>query len=242
MPKGSLKVSQAALPLTSPSYPTQEPFSFNDITLVTISYRVAVDQVAHLVPDALELEDEPLITSTFVEYGMSTVGAYSEFVQTIEVMYKGKVFDYTLILILDNESAIFAGRELYGYPKVFGKIDLQLKNQGRLISGSAERPVGRKIAEFDFIPEKLLAGLPQSQKRILNLRTIPSPILGVAPSINQFLSIEMNMKSPEVWVGSGSVNFPRKSVMDRWADFDILRYEGAVLARHATGNLSVFEE
>ncbi|KAF4951757.1 hypothetical protein FSARC_12828 [Fusarium sarcochroum] len=239
MPQGSLTLTGTAVPAVSPSYPTTETFSFTDVTLAAISYRVAADQITHLIPDALELEDEPLVTSTFVEYGMSTVGPYSEFVQTVEVTYNGEKYDYTLILILDNESAIFAGRELYGYPKVFGKTILQLGNNGRLISGSAERPIGRRIAAFEFIPEKLVRELPLSKKRTLNLRTIPSPIPGAAPTVNEFMSVAMDVASPEVWIGKGSMDFLQGSALDAWADIDIIKYEGAILARHATATLRV---
>ena len=242
MPRGTLSLSGAAVPTISSPYPTNELFSFTDVTLASVSYRVAVDQVSHLVPDALELEDEPLVTSTFVEYGMSTVGAYSEFVQTVEVTYKGEKFDYTLILILDNESAIYAGRELFGYPKVFGKVNLQLHNNGRLISGAVERPAGRRVAEFDFIPETLLRELPPNKKWNLNHRSIPSPIPGAAPTINEFVPTTMDMESSEIWVGTGSINFPRKSALDKWAAFDILRYEGAILARHLTAKLRVRDD
>lgn len=239
MPRGTLSLNGAAVPTISSPYPTNETFTFTDVTLFSVSYRVAVDQLSHLVPDALELEDEPLVTSTFVEYGMSTVGAYSEFVQTVEVTYRGEKFDYTLILILDNESAIFAGRELFGYPKVFGNVNLQLHNNGRLVSGAVERPAGRRVAEFDFIPENMLREFPPNKKWNLNHRIIPSPIPGAAPTVSEFVSTTMDMESSEIWVGTGSMNFPKNSAVDKWAGIDVLKYEGAILARHVTAKLRV---
>ncbi|KAF4126654.1 Acetoacetate decarboxylase (ADC) [Geosmithia morbida] len=242
MPVGTLDINAIAAPTLFPSYPTSETFVFKDVTLAAVSYRVPAAQVAPLVPPELELEDEPLVTSTFVDYGMSTVGIYTEFVQTVEATYNGRKFDYTLILVLDNEAAIFAGREVYGYPKVFGKVGLDPNTGSRLITGFADRPAGRRVIDFDFIPEKVLPGLPPVEKRTLNLRVIPSPIPGNPPSIRQFVSVDMNMESPEVWIGQGSVSFPRKSVIDKWADFDILRYEGAMLAKRCSASITAFEE
>ncbi|KAI5920347.1 hypothetical protein F4810DRAFT_434127 [Camillea tinctor] len=139
MPLGTLSITDDSVPVFSPTYPNAKS-SFTGLTIIGITYRVAVSEIRHLVPNVLELDEEPIMTSLFVEYGMSSVGAYSEFVHQVEVSYKGERFDYNLILILDNEAAIFAGRELYGYPKVFGNTTIEPLTGSRLVLGGAERP------------------------------------------------------------------------------------------------------
>lgn len=242
MPKGNLSLNSTgtALPPTAPSYPFKENFTFSNITLASVSYRVTAASVAHVIPDVFELEDEPLVTTVFIEYGMSTVGPYMETGTLVEVTYNGEKFDFSTQLILDNEAAIFAGREAFGYPKVFGNVQF-VNKPGAILSGYAERPAGRKVVEFDFTPEHQVSGLPQSDKRQINLRLIPSPVVDAAHTVKELVPAVMAWKASEVWTGTGSIHFPRKSALDKWAAMDILKYEGAFLARNATATLYGFE-
>ncbi|GME32782.1 Acetoacetate decarboxylase [Neofusicoccum parvum] len=92
---GTLSIKDNAIPSFSPPY-SNNPNKFSKITIISIAYRVTLASVQHLVPDVLELD----------------VGSYKEFLQFVEVIYKVEKFDYALFLALDNEAAIFAGREV----------------------------------------------------------------------------------------------------------------------------------
>lgn len=243
MPKGgfSLNSNGTALPLTAPSYPYKENFTFTDSSLVSVSYRVAAKQIAKVVPDIFELEDEPLVTTVFIKYGMSTVGPYTEVGTLVEVTYMGEKFDFSTQLILDNEAAVFAGREVFGYPKVFGNVQFSPESSS-MISAYAERPAGRRVVELDFKPEHKLSKMPPSNKRQINVRLIPSSVVGAPHSVKELVPVDMAWEwSSDVWSGTGSIHFPRKSEFDKWADLDILRYEGAVMARNVSATLYNFE-
>ncbi|KAF5699842.1 acetoacetate decarboxylase [Fusarium globosum] len=85
---GSLSVQDdRAIPVFAPPYVSQEPFHFSNMTIVSISYRVQASQIQHLVPQELELEDQPIMTSLFIHYGTSTVGEYNEYVHTVRVKF-----------------------------------------------------------------------------------------------------------------------------------------------------------
>lgn len=203
--------------------------------MIQIRYRVAASQIRQLVPDVLDLEDEPLVISSFLDYGMSTVGAYKEFVQQVEVKYRGEKFHYHLVLILDNESAIFAGREMFGYPKVWGQTNMNVASGGRLFHGNAERPAGRAVVEFEFVAQKLVPApaVPEAEEVWgLNFRVVPSFTPGATPSIREFVPVTMDMEFADVWTGDGHIHFPRTSAYDPWVNVDILRYEGALYARN----------
>ncbi|KAH9987951.1 hypothetical protein F4779DRAFT_611202 [Xylariaceae sp. FL0662B] len=242
MPFGTLASTGQSMPLFSPPYPhakagTVARGNFSDMTVVAILYRVKASQISHLVPDMLELEEEPLMSSLFVQYGMSSVGAYTEFCQQVEVTYQGEKFDYNIILILDNDAAIYAGRELHGFPKVHGRTDIQTVTGGGVVLGGAERPVGRKVIEFEFIPQHMVSsGLPMPNKWMLNLRSMPSPIIGEPPSIHELVPVFMDKTFSDVWLGKGQVSFPRNSTMDPWVNFDVLRYEGSFFARNVAAS------
>ncbi|KXH44894.1 acetoacetate decarboxylase [Colletotrichum nymphaeae SA-01] len=238
MPFGTLSFEAESVPIFSPPYPKPpDPYSFAIDMMLGFTYRVAASQVRHLVPNVLELEDEPLMSTTVLDYGMSPVGAYKEFVHQVEVTYNKEKFMYSLILILDNEAAIFAGREQYGFPKVFGKADIQTANGTRLVLANAQRPAGRTLFECEFIPDHRIPSLPAADKWGLNFRSIPQPCAGTSPAIQELIPTIMDWKFSEIWAGHGQITFPRRSAFDPWCGLDILRYEGSFLARGLTGEL-----
>ncbi|EEU40039.1 uncharacterized protein NECHADRAFT_33615 [Fusarium vanettenii 77-13-4] len=236
MPFGTLNLNGESLPTFAPAY-SRAKGVFTNTTAVGITYRVAASQVAPLVPDVLELEEEPLMTSLFLSYGMSPVGAYTEYAHQVEVTYKGEKFHYNLLFVLDNDAAIFAGRELLGFPKVHGKTVIEQFTGTRLVSGGTERPMGRKMVEFEFVPEQLVTSAPQPDRWMLNLRSIPSPYVGQPPSVQEFIPCGLGMKCNEIWLGKGHISFPKRSISDPWVNLDVLRYEGSFLARNATAEL-----
>ncbi|KAF5691020.1 acetoacetate decarboxylase [Fusarium denticulatum] len=238
MPNGTLPLNGESMPTFTPSYSKARGI-FTNTTAVGISYRVAASQVALLVPDVLELDDEPLMTSLILSYGMSPVGSYTEYTHQVEVTYKSNKFHYNLLFILDNDAAIFAGRELLGFPKVLGKSVIQEFTGTRLVTGSTERPAGRKMVEFEFVPEKMVTNAPLPDRWMINLRNIPSPHVGQPPSVQEFLPVGLGLKCDEVWTGMGCIYFPRKSLSDPCVNLDILRYEGSFLARNAIADLLV---
>ncbi|KAJ4179014.1 hypothetical protein NW755_012752 [Fusarium falciforme] len=236
MPFGTLNLNGESLPTFAPAYSRAKGI-FTNTTAVGITYRVAASQVAPLVPDVLELEEEPLMTSLFLSYGMSPVGAYTEYAHQVEVTYKGEKFHFNLLFILDNDAAIFAGRELLGFPKVHGKTVIEQFTGSRLVTGGTERPLGRTMVEFEFVPEQLVTSAPQPDRWMLNLRSIPSPYVGQPPSVQEFIPCGLGMKCNEIWLGKGHISFPKTSISDPWVNLDILRYEASFLARNATAEL-----
>ncbi|PNP73838.1 hypothetical protein FNYG_12797 [Fusarium nygamai] len=62
-----------------------------------------------MIPEELELEEEPIVVLTLFNYGMSPIGPYNEFVCQVEVKFEGKKMPYFIELVLNNEGAIYAG-------------------------------------------------------------------------------------------------------------------------------------
>lgn len=240
MPFGTLALNGEAIPIYAPPY-TRAKGVFTGTTAVGISYRVAASQVAHMVPSMLELEDEPLMTSLFLSYGMSPVGAYTEYAHQVQVTYKGEKYNFNLFFILDNDAAILAGRELLGFPKVLGKTTIQEFTGSRLVTGGTERPAGRKMVEFEFVPEQVVTNAPTPDRWMLNLRSIPSPRVGQPPSVQEFIPCGLHMECNEIWIGQGHISFPRHSISDPWVNLDVLRYESSFLAKNATAEIIIHD-
>ncbi|VUC37620.1 unnamed protein product [Clonostachys rosea] len=220
---------------------SQDPYASN-ITMVTISYRVTVSSICELVPDMLELDDEPLVTTRFIHYGSSTVGPYSELVHQVEVTYQGEKFDYNLILILDNEAAVFLGREKFGFPKVLGKINIQTTENGRY-TGGVEKPVDQPLMQFEFTQQNVVSATTTRPKKwMLNMRCIPSPFCDTGLSIKELVPTTMDMEFSEIGLGTGKIYLQRQAAAMPWAGMEILKYEGAFLVRNATARLYAIEK
>lgn len=246
---GTLDTSKTTgpIPLHSPPYP-HTTHKFSDIEGLFVRYKTDAETVRPLIPSQLKLvSDKPSAFCAILKYGMSSIGAYTEFLQGVHVEYQGKEYVYMLTLILDNEGAIFSGREQFGYPKVFGNVifdpsnaSANVQNAG-FITGSVERPHGRPIAHFGFKPFDRVQNFGPMPKddgfmstKMINLRSIPSPNAGELPISRQFLEIDMEFTEAEVWVGDGTVNFTGASDFDPLHKVPVVEYETAIFLRKAS--------
>ena len=231
MPFGSLSVSNAAIPQYAPPYPV-DGGDFTCETCLTVTYQTSLQCVRHLVPDMLELEDEPEVSVMILEHRITSYGPYNEYVHSVKVKYNGDTFDYFLSLILDNDSPIACGREQFGFPKKLGNVAVALKTGSTVAHAYVERPAGQKIVEVGFQPEQKVKGTVESTIQGLNLRVIPSAVLGQSPSVKELVPVNINMEASEVWQGFGSVCFPEPSRFDPMHEVKVVRYRTATLLRN----------
>ena len=66
-----------------------ESASFSGVNQVTFSYRTKTDAAAKLLPVALEIEEHPKVSVTFLNYGFSGVGPFREYIQLIHASFRG---------------------------------------------------------------------------------------------------------------------------------------------------------
>lgn len=179
MPFGALTVIDSPIPVFAPSYSTGL-IHYSSLSAIFITYRTLVYNVLPFVPSVLELEEEPLVTAAIAVYPISTLGAYNEYFHLVEVQYKGETFKYPISMILDNEAAIFLGREMYGYPKTFGHMDLRTETGSATFLGTVEKPKGQRIVQVEFTPDRPLeaGNAGRESKLVLGLRVIPNPVKG----------------------------------------------------------------
>ena len=239
MPFGTLSVNDEPIPVFAPSYSTGL-IHYSDMSAIFITYRTLAANVRPFVPNVLELDDEPLITAAVVVYPMSTLGAYNEYFHLVEVKYKNETFNYPISMILDNEAAIFLGREMYGYPKVFGAVSLEHSTGSATFLGTVEKPKGRRLVQVEFTPEKPLEkenAPPRESMRVLGLRVIPSPVAGAKASVKELVPSQMVMRGGETWVGKGSISFPTHMESHPMHKLKVVKYEACVYIRGASATI-----
>lgn len=240
MPFGQLPVSDDSMPQHDPPYVNGKP-EFSDVKILTIRYRTSYASISHLVPDVLELEDEPLVTATLLDYGVSPAGPFKEFIHTVEVKYLGVTYDFCLSLILDNEMGVLNGREPVGFPKRLGVLSLTSgpSNEAR---GQIERPAGTKLVEFGFEAKAKQIPVARLDRNFLTLRVFPSPIAGAPASVKELVPIGFEIAPQEAWEGAGKLTIPENSLLtEAVTKIKILRYESSTLAYGSVATLLTAE-
>ena len=149
---------------------------FTNINCITLKYRTNGTSVRGLIPDNLTIEKEPLVTSMLLDYGMSNFGQYHELIYFLEGVHQAQKYDYGIVLYLDNEDAVYGGREGFGYPKILAKLDVQFRPEcmKAYMRDRVERPTDMPILDIMFKPSLLLEEfeVPETTKHHLNLRVI----------------------------------------------------------------------
>ncbi|RAQ99450.1 decarboxylase DEC1 [Stemphylium lycopersici] len=224
MPFGHLPISDDGIPQNNPPYVNGVP-TFDDVTVLTVRYRTSFASISHLIPEVIEVEEEPLVTATILDYKIAPAGPFIEFIHTVEAKYLGKSYDFCLSLILDNEIAVLTGREVCGFPKRLGRLSLTPSTSNGT-TAHVERPVGKTLVGFSFKPT-IKKSLPSRlDKAFLNLRVFPSPVAGAPASLKELVPCVFDIKPQEVWEGAGELilpeNYPQKEAVNR---IEILRKE-----------------
>ncbi|WP_018913151.1 acetoacetate decarboxylase [Thiomonas sp. FB-6] len=152
-----------AMPLTSPAFPPG-PYRFVDREFLVVTYRTDPDALRAVVPEPLQIPDEPLVKYEFIRMPDSTgFGDYTESGQVIPVLYQGRKGSYVHSMFLNDEAPIAGGRELWGFPKKLAAPLLQVQTDtllGTLDYGSvrvATATMGYKHRALDA--QALLPGL-----------------------------------------------------------------------------------
>ncbi|KAF2464413.1 acetoacetate decarboxylase-like protein [Lindgomyces ingoldianus] len=232
-----------AIPIFAPAYrPASFPSRFSDMTCLVIKYRTDGQQIRALLPDNLAIEEQPIITTRFIYYGCSPIGPYHEFIQSVEVTFNGSKYDYSLLIILDNEDAAYSGRELWGAPKVMGSFEFPDKPDGvsGFFRGNVSRPVGHPIAEILFKPTVLLPieRFIEPELNSLFLRIIPSPMPEKTPHIRQFTEVAFKLEHTHIWEGVASIGFPAQSMFDPLHLTHVEEYISAHYAKGSSATIS----
>lgn len=232
MPFGTLEVGDKAIPSFEPPF-SEGVQSFTNINIVQVRYRTTYESIRSLVPQGLELENEPVMIVSLVEYKEGTLGSYNEYVHQVEVKRNGVAYDYNIILVLDGEAAVMFGREKFGLPKLFGHITISRDPISGVISGEGIRGLDEPLVKISFDPGSAVSKpMPQTpdpnSKQNMSMRVIGSPILGAPPSLRELIPCTMSLAGGTIQFGEGSVSFPSESRFDPLYKAPILKYEGCV--------------
>jgi acetoacetate decarboxylase len=133
------------------------PYRFVNREYFIITYRTDMDKLRLVVPEPLEIK-EPLVKYEFIRmpdsYGL---GDYTESGQVIPVYFKGRAGNFVHSMYLDADTAISLGREIWGFPKRYGKPVLRTEVEtlvGKLDVGSINVATGTMGYKYESVDLK----------------------------------------------------------------------------------------
>lgn len=215
-----------SMPVDAPFYP-RPPLHYRDAQFVIITYETDPDAAARALPADLTLPSPAVAQVTVAHYPSSPVGPYSEAIQQIRCEWEGQSRSFVSKILLDNDAAIAAGREIYGFPKKSAFVELRRK--GDTLTGLLERPRGHRLLSVRITLEERLELPPRSEGggAIVNLRLIPDIEGSGKPSIMELTEVTFNSTVKEAWAGSGSLEFGPPSEADPWSAIPVRRLVAA---------------
>jgi acetoacetate decarboxylase len=204
----------ATMPVDAPAY-HKKPFYYKKARWMRFDYETDSESVAELIPEQLSLTDPAIASMSFIDYPWSTLGPYHEAFLAVQVMYGDEPLVYLTYLILDRDTPILVGRELYGYPKKMGCVEFIREED--LLAAYVERPRGTRICSGVMRPEEQLDPLPDGTPlKTCSLRVIPSPEKDKDHSLVELIEADLIVSSVEMWTGPGNCHLTGASALDPW--------------------------
>jgi len=180
------------------------PFEYHDCWTMAITFKTTPEVLRDLVPKPLVPNPQNLMVFLNSRLFATQLGHYNEMVLIAPVEFEGKSAIYAVYLVLDNDSAIAAGREIWGWPKKFGQIKMEEKDG--VLTATVERAgitLVKAAMELSQLVKPEAANLP-----IINLKLIPSVKKGAPPDVMQLTSTTLeNLKVYRVYTGKATLEF-----------------------------------
>jgi acetoacetate decarboxylase len=215
------------MPVTAPAIQDKQ-FWYRDVSMMFVQYRTDADAIQRILPEGLELQDDPVAVVTIADYHFSTFGPYPETILAIPCLLDGEAVSYTHYLFTNQEAPLIAGREIWGYAKKLAHIEII--NQSEQTMGIVERPKGNRILTaimrtVDNVPGDGFAAAPS-----ISLKMIPDaePNGNRGQAISQMVRTEYNIAPvvatdglTEMWTGPGSLVYDAQTANDPWHELPV---------------------
>ncbi len=214
-----------SMPVNAPLY-QRPPFYYRDALSLSVTYETDPEAVLDILPECLELPEGPALAHFVVlDYPWTTFGSYQEAYLRVNCLWQGQLRQYMPYIVLNTESPLAAGREIWGIPKKLAHIEV--RKELELYVGAVERPKGNRLATLLLRPERQKK--PPEPGGILFLRVIPSPEEGSPPSLCELIELYGNddRHFKEYWSGSGSLSFDTRSQIDPWYRLEVRKIVSA---------------
>ena len=184
-------LSAPSIPHVAPSYP-RGPWRYTDMNQLVVTYESDEDAIRAVVPEPLQPAGDNLVTIEWRHMGEVTgFGAYTECGHSVSCTLDGDPVVYVVQAYLDSEPPTLAGREILGFPKKHGEVELKLVREtlvGTLAYGGlpvAVATMGYRIEDLSSQRDQIAKALTTRQ---MVLKLIPD-VDGINPRLAELVEI-----------------------------------------------------
>ena len=184
----------------------EPPFEYREAKQLTVEFQTDPRVLRKLVPPPLTPNKDAKVCVSSADFLCSGFGRYLEAHIFTHATFQRRLVNFSIYLVLDNDVAIGAGREIWGFPKKLGRLTLDMKDD--VVSTTVERG-GRTIIDAavhlaELGTEEDLGGTPEWIAR----RFIPNVSLSAPPDIDQLTSTTLtNIVMHDVYKGAATLAF-----------------------------------
>ena len=194
------------------------PLEYSKARSFAVLFQCAEDVKKKVLPPELEPIKNGIDGLYILEYPDTTIGPYNEMVIALNCKYKGKPGSFVCNIYVDDDIALTAGREIWGFPKKMCEIVITPIQENK-IRGT----LTRKGITFLDVEVELMDTPPRLDiKQILdtstsyNLKLIPDVADSSKPALRQLT--EVNIKYGEIYkILDAKVNY----VKSKYSQYDI---------------------
>ena len=202
----------------------EPPYHYRDSTFLLVQCETDARTLRRLVPQPLTPNRDNHLFVSVADFMCSGFGHYLEMHLFTHVTFQRRLMNYSLYLILDNDVAIGAGRDIWGFPKKFGRLSMTMVDD--VARATVERggiTVIESAVHLDkLIPPEELGGTPEWLAR----KVVPSVVAGAPPEVDQITYTELtDVDVREVYAGAATLTI-RPSPADRFQTIPIKRVTG----------------
>lgn len=204
------------MPLHSPPF-GKLPFPMIECRMVLVAFKADAAEIARITPAPLAPDGDTLYAFVADNCQLSHSMAYHEAAILQKVTYQGRSAVTVPYIWTSTDTAMLAGRELFGMPKLMCDDAGHLTGIANEVSGSLVK-YGRTMLELGIVidAEGAIGDLPFGAEWAF-VRHLPSPDPN-RPAIRQMLWIELqDFALKECWLGRGwlDIAYPSASGIDR---------------------------
>ncbi len=196
------------------------PNEYRDNWGMTIMFRTDPEVIAQMVPEPLVPNPDNLMGIQISEFFVSGFGSYNELIFFTPVTFNGELGNFSHYLMLDSDIPAMAGREIWGFPKKMGRVELEEKDG--VLTGTVERGGIVLIKAAMQIGPMGGAEDVGGSATYYNHKLIPSIREGAPPLVDKLTTTTLeNVEIKKVYMGRAILEFGQSPV-DRFHEIPIL--------------------
>lgn len=216
----------------------RETYDLYDAEMLTVFWETKLEVVKRLLPPPLQPSKRPLAIAFVAHYPRTNFGvSYSESALFLRAEFNGEEGNYCLAMPVTNDMALGLGREIFGYPRKIGNI--QIHRRGKDVEGLTER---RGVRFFEVKTELTGKFNVEDAQNILgevfnlaanqvvityNFKYFPKPEGQGFDYHPRLIREEVEICPLSLEVGEAEILL-RASDFDPWAEVEVVRVLGAL--------------